>query len=150
MSLHPSTTFRAAGFAALAVAGLAMGTAAHAQTGARPIPVNAPASTVPYAQCAAFGGYLVDELKAFPGQLSDTFRNSASRFIRAKCATHDADGEIQIVLMNDQDGASWRTARKRMGTFDIMGVSGVRGCTRPPNGVCPAATSSNGPAGVGG
>jgi hypothetical protein len=144
MALNPSTSFRRAGFALTAIASLAAGGVANAQTAPSPTPVNAPAASgVPYGECAAFGKYLVDELNAFPGKLSMEFRGSAARFIGAKCATRDDKGEIQIIIMNVQDAASFRTARKRMGTFDILGASGVKGCVRPASGVCPTNSSSN-------
>lgn len=110
----------------------------------RSTPVTAaPATqTVPAGQCAAFGKYLVDELKTYPNDLSPEFRKSAARFLRASCTNRDADGEIHFVTMNAQDDASLTTARVLMGRFDIFGASGVRGCHKPRDGVCPAATSS--------
>ena len=144
MSLHPSTSFRRAGFALATIAGLMAGGSAFAQTAPSPTPVNAPASQgVPAAQCAAFGKYLLEEFKAFPSKLSGAFMESASRFVGSDCAIRDAKGEIFLITMNDQDGASLRTALKRMGTYDIRTASGVRGCHRPPTAACPATTSSN-------
>jgi hypothetical protein len=93
--------------------------------------------------CAAFRHYILDEAKAFADQMSGTFLTSASRFTKAGCKTSDAQGEIQIITETVQDGASLRTARRRMGTIDILGISGVKGCHRPPNGVCPAQTGAN-------
>lgn len=143
MALNPSTSFRRAGFALAAIASLAAGDGANAQTTARATPVNAPANQpVSPAQCAAFGKYVLDESDAFPGKLSGTFLDSISRFVGADCATRDAKGEIQIITMNNQDAASLRTARTLMGKFDILGLSGVKGCARPPNGVCPETRSS--------
>jgi hypothetical protein len=151
MSVHATTGFRRAGFALATIAGLAMASAAHAQTAPRPLPVNAPpASTVPHGQCTAFGSYVLDEDDAFPGKLSSTFLNTVSRFVAAKCATRDDKGEIQIITMNNQDAASFSTALRRMGKFDLIGVSGVKGCARPPGGICPSTTSSNPPPRVGG
>lgn len=108
----------------------------------KPSPVNAPAQTVSATECAVFGSYVADEADAFEGKLSSAFLDSVSRFVAAKCATKDAKGEIQIIIMNNQDGASFRTARGRMGKFDILGASGVKGCVRPANGVCSSSTTS--------
>ena len=144
MSLEPSTSFRRAGFALATIAGLAFGSAAHAQTAAKPTPVNAhPSPSISRAQCAAFGKYVLDEDNAFPGRLSGTFIESISRFVGADCATRDAKGEIQIITMNNQDAASLRTSLMLMGKFDIIGATGVKGCHRPAGGICPSSTSSN-------
>jgi hypothetical protein len=101
--------------------------------------------TVSPAECSTFADYVSDEAEAFPGKLSATFMNSVLRFVKAKCTARDAQGEIQLITMNDQDGASLGTALRRMGGYDIRGISGVRGCHRPTNGTCPATTSSNSP-----
>mgnify|MGYP001164764234 CR=1 FL=1 len=92
--------------------------------------------------CAAFRHYILDEAKAFADQMSGTFLTSASRFTKAGCKTSDAQGEIQIITETVQDGASLRTSLRRMGKVDIIGLSGVKGCHRPPNGVCPAQTGN--------
>jgi hypothetical protein len=108
----------------------------------KPSPVNAPAQTVSATECAVFGSYVLDEADAFEGKLSSAFLDSVSRFVAAKCATKDAKGEIQIVTMTKQDAISIGTALRRMGKFDIIGISGVKACVRPANGVCSSSTSS--------
>jgi hypothetical protein len=145
MALNPVSSFRQAGLALAAIAGLAYGGAANAQTTmSKTVPVNAPATqTVPRGQCAAFGSYVLDEDDAHPGKLSARFLDTVSRFVSAKCGATDKDGPIYIITMNDQDAASLETALRRMGTFDIIGASGVKGCARPATNVCPASTSAN-------
>jgi hypothetical protein len=92
--------------------------------------------------CAVFRRYILQEAKDFADQMSGTFLTSVSRFTKAGCAARDGDGEIQIITENDQDAASLRTARGRMGKIDILGASGVKHCARPPNGVCPVQTGA--------
>jgi hypothetical protein len=92
--------------------------------------------------CAVFRRYILQEAKDFADQMSGTFLTSVSRFTKAGCAARDADGEIQIITETFQDAVSLRTARGRMDKIDVMGLSGVKGCARPPNGVCPAKTGT--------
>jgi hypothetical protein len=103
---------------------------------------TAAATRVSPGECSTFASYIVDELKAFPELRGGALSSSAKRFIKAGCAARDADGEIQIVIETNQEAASLLTARRRMGTIDIIGASGVSGCVRPPNGVCPAKTGT--------
>jgi hypothetical protein len=95
------------------------------------------------AQCSVFGGYVADEADTFGTKLSATFINSIARFVSANCAAKDAKGEIHIITMTDQDAISMNTALRRTGRVDIFGISGVRHCANPPNGTCPAQTTSN-------
>src|SRR4029077_13615367 len=110
MSLNPAS-FRRAAFALAAVSGFALGGAAHAQPPLKSSPVKGtPMQTVSPAECSTFADYVSDEAEAFPGKLSATFMNSVFRFVKAKCTARDAQGEIQLITMNDQDGASLGTA----------------------------------------
>ena len=137
------TAFSRAGFALTAIASLALGGSAYAQPPLKSSPVKgSPTQTVERGQCLAFGKYVLDEDDAFPGKLSSTFLDSVGRFVAAKCTTRDAKGEIQLITMNDQDNASLRTSLRLMGKFDLIGVSGIKGCHRPPAGACPANTTS--------
>jgi hypothetical protein len=142
MSLGPARTASkvvlAFGAGALAFAGPA---------GAQTVAANAPngaaaASRVSEGDCAAFRHYVADEVKAYPGKFSSTFLKSIVRFAKASCSARDADGEIQIITETDEDSISLRTSLKRMGKVDIMGLSGVKGCHRPANGVCPVQTGA--------
>jgi hypothetical protein len=90
--------------------------------------------------CAVFRRYILQEAKDFADQMSGTFLTSVSRFTKAGCAARDASGEIQIITETIQDAASLSTAFGRMGKVDIRGLSGVKGCARPPNGICPSKT----------
>jgi|EndMetStandDraft_7_1072992.scaffolds.fasta_scaffold254233_2 hypothetical protein len=103
---------------------------------------TAAATRVSPGECSTFASYIVDELKAFPELRGGALSTTAKRFVKAGCTTHDADGEIQIIVETDQEAISLRTARGRMGKIDVIGVSGVTGCVRPPNGVCPAKTGT--------
>jgi len=144
MALNSGTSLRGTGFALAAIASLAAGSVANAQTRSAPVKLEpGAAQTVSPAQCAAFGSYVLEDMDVLGERLSPTFLNSVSRFVAAKCATRDDRGEIQLIMMTPDDAASLRTARKRMGTFDILGVTGVKGCVRPQAGVCPANSSSN-------
>ena len=107
-----------------------------------------PASTtqgVSESDCKVFGSFILDEARDFKGKLSREFLLSAARFLKSGCKHFDADGEIQIITMNSQDGASLETALRRMGKTDIIALSGVTGCHRPEKGVCPINTSDNTP-----
>src|SRR5256885_2254201 len=95
------TTFRRAGFALTAIAGLALASPAHAQPPLKSSPVKGtPTQTVSPAQCAAFGSYVLDLSEKDGVNFTDTFLNGVSRFVAAKCATHDAKGEIQLITMS--------------------------------------------------
>ncbi len=94
------------------------------------------ASRVSPGDCNAFGYYVLQEAREFGSQMSKTFLTAVSRFTLAGCATRDQDGEIQLITETRQDGESLRTARSRMGKIDILGLSGVGHCHRPPGGVC--------------
>ena len=85
---------------------------------------------------------MLEEAREFSDKMSPTFLKSISRFTKAGCAATDAKGEIQIITETEQDDASLRTALRRMGTVDIIGLSGVKGCDRPPGGVCPTKTGA--------
>lgn len=123
---------------------------AFGQTAVATNPASAPTtSSVSGGDCAAFGKYVLDEDAAF--KLSDTFFDSVGKFVTAKCQPFDKDGPTQIVTMTDQDAISLRTALRRMGKVDILGLSGVAHCDRPEKGVCPAGSASTArPSGVGG
>jgi hypothetical protein len=135
--------------AIVGAAALFAGTA-HSQTAVATNPPPAPAtsSSISGGDCAAFGKYILDEDKT--SKLSDTFFDSVGRFVTAKCQPSDKDGAIQIVTMTDQDAISLRTALRRMGKVDVLGLSGVAHCDRPENGACPAGSASAARPGVGG
>lgn len=98
--------------------------------------------TVSKAECQAFASYLLDEAREFKNDMSVEFLSSAARFLRADCRATDKNGEINIITMNNRDGSTFKTATQRMGEFDIIGISGVKHCHRPPNGVCPAMSGA--------
>ena len=138
-------SFRKGAIALTTAAALAAGSMfpARAQTAVSNSPITT--SKVSAGDCAAFGKYLVDEARLYKKDLSRTFLLSASRFVRANCASSDKDGEIQIITETQQDAASLRTALSLMGKVDIIALSGVTGCHRPPGGVCPTRTSADVP-----
>lgn len=92
--------------------------------------------------CAAFRHYVLQEARTAGDQMSGTFLTSISRFTKAGCTPRDALGEIQIITETSQDAYAMGLAREKMGRVDILGLSGVKGCHRPPNGVCPAQTGA--------
>jgi hypothetical protein len=94
-------------------------------------------SRVSKSDCDVFASYVLDEARTFKDKLSKEFLNTTLRFLRSGCAAKDKDGEIQMVTMTTQDAASLRTALRLMGKIDVIGMSGVNGCARPANGVCP-------------
>ena len=108
-------------------------------------PSALPTRAISPAQCTVFGGYVADEADTFGAKLSATFLNSIARFVAADCATKDAKGEIHIITMTDQDAISMRSSLRRMGSIDVFGSTGVKHCANPPNGTCPAQTTSNSP-----
>ncbi len=143
MALAPVTNrFRSAALA-LALGTAAMGIAPASAQQITPVAAPPATQTVSEGNCAAFFHYIADEARTFPDQLSREFLSSALRFKRANCAASDKDGPIYIITMTDQDAASLRTSLRRMGKFDIIGVSGVKGCHRPPGNACPVTTGSN-------
>jgi hypothetical protein len=88
--------------------------------------------------CKAFMSYVLDEARSYEALLSKTFLRRVVRFTEAGCRASDAQGEIELITETQQDAISFRTARGRMGRIDILSLSGVRHCHRPPNGACPA------------
>lgn len=129
-------------FAAFGAGALALG-AAEPVSAQQALAVNAPrAASVSPGDCGAFANYLVDEAKGEPSIRGGKFLKTALRFVKAGCTTHDADGEIQIITETTEEATSLRTSLRRMGKVDILGLSGVKGCHRPPNDVCPAQTGA--------
>jgi hypothetical protein len=139
--MRSTSSFRTVAFG-LTAAALALGTAAPAYSQTTLVSTPPAQTRVSEGDCLAFRRYVADEVRAFPGQLSAEFLRGAIRFTKAGCASSDKDGDIFIITMTDQDAASLRTALKRMGKFDIIGVSGVKGCHRPSGNICPVTTGS--------
>lgn len=144
-----STLRGAVAAAAMGITLFSAANSAHAQQirtdaplAAQAVTLREPAKGVSAAECSAFRSFMLEEAREFSDKMSPTFLKSISRFTKAGCATTDAKGEIQIITETDQDGASLRTALRRMGAVDIIGLSGVKGCDRPPNGVCPTKTGA--------
>ena len=133
--------------AAFGAAGFAFGGGADRVSAQQALAANvagaaAAASKISDGDCAAFRRYVADEVKAFPGQFSSTFLKGVVRFAKAGCATHDADGEIQLITETKQDSISFGTSLRLMGKIDILSQSGIKHCHRPPDGVCPTQTGA--------
>lgn len=99
------------------------------------------ASKVNDGDCKAFRHYVLEEARDFGDQMSGTFLTAASRFTKAGCVARDQDGDIQLITETKQDAISFGTTIRLMGRVDILGLSGVMHCHRPPDGACPRLPS---------